>query len=110
MTKIQRKRQIRNRVIYTTLILGVSITSIFAVSAKANTRTYAVASEKCNNGMHYEYYTDVETEITSVDIDTQTVHITYKGKDYAYKAKGNIKTQGKIIVTFNEAMQIVNIK
>ena len=109
MTTIQRKKQIRNRMIYAALILGISTATVFVVSTKANTRTYAVASTT-GNGIHYEYYTDVETKITSVDINTRTVHITYKGKDYAYKANGNIDTQGKIIVTFNEAMEIVDVK
>ena len=109
MTIIQRKKQIRNRILYATLILGISTATVFAVSTKANTRTYAVASTT-RNGIHYEYYTDVETEITSVAISTRTVHITYKGKDYAYKANGNINTKGKIIVTFNEAMEIIDVK
>lgn len=108
MARIQRKKQIRNR--YATLIiLGVLLVLIFASTKANNTRTYAVASET-TNGKHYEYYTDVETKITSVDVDNKTVHITYNGRDYTYKAKGNIKTEGKIIVTFNEAMEIVSVK
>ena len=62
MTKLQRKRQIRERITLITVASAISIASIFAISTKTN--TYAIASE--NNGLHYKYVTEYRLNATYI--------------------------------------------
>lgn len=62
MTKLQRKKQIKERITLVTISLTISIASIFAISTKVN--TYAIASE--NNGLRYKYVTEYRLNATYI--------------------------------------------
>lgn len=86
-------------------IISLAIIPFFVFSESEY--TYAAMKP---NGMGYEYHTDAKAKIASVDLDNSIVNIIYKGNEYAYKANGIVPTTETIVVTFNEAMEIIGVK
>lgn len=52
----------------------------------------------------------VKATITSVDLDTETVYVSYKGNIYGYKANGEIYCNKKVTVVFNASMEIIDVR
>lgn len=51
----------------------------------------------------------VKATVTSVDLDTETVYVSYNGNLYGYKANGEVPC-GKVTVVFNASMEIIDVR
>jgi hypothetical protein len=90
------------------LIIGLLI--IYGLKNPSDYR-YAVASENYE-GRAYEYYTQAICEVVAVSEDETEVYINHKGNVYCFYTDGytDCKVGDKWNVTFNEAMEIVNVR
>lgn len=103
------KKQIINKAkeIAMISITTIGITMLFLVYAMQSDNRYAVASTETSNGMHYVYHTDACVEVTN--IKENEVFVTYKGDEYSFYTDENstLCVGDDIVVTFNDAMQII---
>lgn len=91
------------------MLVSIGIATVIILLIPRDTSyTYAVPSDKANNGLHYEYYTEAICKVTDVT-DTE-VFVTYKGKTYSfyYENGTDCKVGDKWKITFNSAMEIVD--
>lgn len=106
----------KKRIITVAAIIAVSAISLFGLSKinlPESDYTYTVPSENyASEGRHYEYYTKAECKIVAVSNDKEEVFIDHNGQIYSFLVDGttDCKVGDTWTVTFNEAMEIVNVE
>lgn len=107
-SKQTRKNNAKKDAVGAVLFATVLATACVAYGNQQQSYTYAAPLE--SESLHYQYLTEAKCPITSVDMDTNEICVLYRGNEYAYYAEGKIDITEKVIVVFNENMEIVDVK